>query len=45
MMKALSAFALTGAFLLSMSPSQAADPLTDPQIAHAAYTADELDIA
>ena len=44
MMKALSAFALTGAFLLSMSPSQAADPLTDPQIAHAAYTADNLDI-
>ena len=45
MTKALSALALAGVFLTSMSPSQAADPLTDPQIAHAAYTADELDIA
>jgi uncharacterized protein DUF4142 len=45
MMKALSALALAGALLMAMSPAQAADPLTDPQIAHAAYTADELDIA
>ena len=44
MMKALSALALTSALLISISHSRAADPLTDPQIAHAAYTADNLDI-
>jgi putative membrane protein len=45
MMKALSALAVAGVFSIAMSPAQAADPLTDPQVAHAAYTADELDIA
>ena len=45
MLKALSALAVAGALMLSISAAQAADPLTDPQIAHAAYTADELDIA
>lgn len=31
--------------MLSSGPAWAADPLTDMEIAHAAYTADELDIA
>ena len=45
MMKALSALTLVSALSISMSTAPAAEPLTDPQIAHAAYTADELDIA
>jgi putative membrane protein len=41
----LPAIALIGVSLLMGSPSNAADPLSDVEIAHAAYTADELDIA
>jgi len=37
--------AVLSASLLSAAPSFAADPLSDVEIAHAAYTADELDIA
>jgi len=40
----LPAIALMGASLLMSAPSNSADPLSDVEIAHAAYTADELDI-
>ncbi len=40
-----SAIVLLGAGLLLSSPSSAADSLSDVEIAHAAYTADDLDIA
>src|SRR6516165_3172952 len=39
------AIVLLGAGLLLSSPSSAADSLSDVEIAHAAYTADDLDIA
>jgi putative membrane protein len=39
------AIALLGAGLLLSSPSSAADSLSDVEIAHAAYSADDLDIA
>jgi putative membrane protein len=41
----LSAFAIAAVALGSSAPSQAADALSDVEIAHAAYTADDLDIA
>jgi putative membrane protein len=37
--------AALSASLVATAPSFAADPLSDVEIAHAAYTADELDIA
>jgi putative membrane protein len=39
------ALAIAVAGLLSSGPSRAADSLSDVEIAHAAYTADDLDIA
>jgi putative membrane protein len=39
------AIVVLGAGLLLSSPSSAADSLSDVEIAHAAYTADDLDIA
>ena len=45
MMKALSALAFTGVLVAFGAGAATAQSLTDPQIAHAAYTADELDIA
>jgi putative membrane protein len=41
----LPALALLGATLVMGSPLKAADSLSDVEIAHAAYTADDLDIA
>lgn len=44
-MKPLSALALAGLLAIVGAGPAAAESLSDPQIAHAAYTADELDIA
>jgi putative membrane protein len=44
-MKTLSALALAGVLAAFDASAATAQSLTDPQIAHAAYTADELDIA
>ena len=44
-MKTLSALALAGVLAAFGASAATAQSLTDPQIAHAAYTADELDIA
>jgi putative membrane protein len=44
-MKTFSALALAGVIMAASAGAATAQSLTDPQIAHAAYTADELDIA
>ena len=43
--RTLPLIAVAAASLVAVAPAQAQKKLTDPEIAHAAYTADELDIA